>query len=34
MAIKAEALADFIAEFTYDVALEPEVILPEVETPE
>ena len=34
MAIKAQALADFIAEFTHDVALGPEVVLPEVETSE
>ena len=34
MAIKAQALADFVAKFTHDVALEPEVTLPEVEAPE
>ena len=33
MVIKAQTLADFIAEFTYDVVPEPEVILPEEETP-
>ena len=33
MAIKAQMLADFIAEFTHDVDLEPEMTLPEVETP-
>ena len=34
MAIKAQALADFITEFTHDVAPEPKVILLEVETQE
>ena len=34
MAIKAQALADFIAEFTHDVALEPKVSLPKVEASE
>ena len=34
MAIKGQALPDFVAEFTYDVALESEKGLPEVETPE
>ncbi|GFY90817.1 hypothetical protein Acr_07g0010140 [Actinidia rufa] len=29
MVIKAQALADFIVEFTHDVTLEPEVVLPE-----
>ena len=33
MAIKAQALVDFIADFTHDVAPEPEITLPEVETP-
>ena len=33
MAIKAQTLADFIAKCTHDVALELEMILPEVETP-
>ncbi|GFZ14660.1 hypothetical protein Acr_24g0008500 [Actinidia rufa] len=32
MAIKAQALVDFITEFTNDVAPEPAVVLPEVET--
>ena len=32
MVIKAQALADFIAKFTHDVALEPN--LSELETPE
>ncbi|GFZ09736.1 hypothetical protein Acr_21g0003350 [Actinidia rufa] len=32
MAIKAQALAKFIAEFTHDVAPEPEITLPDVET--
>ena len=31
MAIKAQALADFVDEFTYDVALEPEKNIPEME---
>ena len=31
MAIKTHALADFIAEFTHNVALESDVTLPEVE---
>ena len=31
MAIKAQALADFIVEFTHDVASEPEMTLLEVE---
>ena len=29
---QAQALADFIVEFTHDVALEPKVVLPKVET--
>ena len=32
MAIKAQALADFIAEFTYDIAPESEMSLPNVES--
>ena len=32
MVIKAQVLADFIAKFIHDVALEPEITLPEVET--
>ena len=32
MAIKTQALADFVAKFTHDVAPKPEGILPEVET--
>ncbi|GFY85496.1 molybdenum cofactor sulfurase family protein [Actinidia rufa] len=32
MAIKAQVLADFVAEFTHDVDLEPEITFPEVET--
>ena len=32
MAIKAQALADIVAEFTYDVTLEYEENLPKVET--
>ena len=32
MAIKSQALADFIAEFSHDVAPEPEMTLPEVDT--
>ena len=32
MAIKVQELADFITEFTHDVALEPEVVLLEVES--
>ncbi|GFZ08820.1 hypothetical protein Acr_20g0006280 [Actinidia rufa] len=31
---QGQALTDFVAESTYDIASEPEVILPEVETPE
>ena len=31
MVIKAQVLADFIAEFTHDIALEPEKTLPVVE---
>ncbi|GFS42083.1 hypothetical protein Acr_00g0078010 [Actinidia rufa] len=31
LAIKVQALADFIAEFTHDVALQPELTLPKVE---
>ena len=34
MAIKGHALADFVAEFTYDIALDLEKVLPEVEGPE
>ena len=34
MAIKAQVLADFIAEFTHNVAAEPEVTPPEVGAPE
>ena len=34
MAIKGQALADFVAEFTCDVAPEFEKGLPEVKTPE
>ncbi|GFS31489.1 hypothetical protein Acr_00g0017670 [Actinidia rufa] len=34
MAIKAQALVDFVAKFTYDVAPKPEENPPEVETPE
>ena len=30
MAIKAQALANFVAEFTHDAALEPKVVLSEV----
>ena len=33
MAIKAQALADFIAEFTHDATLETKTILIEVESP-
>ena len=33
MAIKAQALDDFIAEITHDATPEPEVTLPEVEAP-
>ena len=33
MAIKVQELTNFITEFTHDVALEPEVVLPKVETP-
>ena len=33
MAIKTQALVDFIAEFTHDITLEPKMTLPEVETP-
>ena len=32
MAIKAQAWSDFVVDFTRDVALEPEVILPKVKT--
>ena len=31
MAIKAQALADFVAEFTHDIASEPEITSPEVD---
>ena len=34
MAIKGQALVDFVAEFTYDVALELEKDIPEIETQE
>ena len=34
MAIKGQALADFVVEFTYDITPEPEETLPDVETPE
>ena len=33
MAIKGQALADFVAEFTYDVVPKPEETLPNVQTP-
>ena len=34
MAIKGQALVDFVAEFTYDVAPDPEKDIPEVKTQE
>ena len=34
MAIKVQALADLIAEFTHDVAPVPKITPPKVETPE
>ena len=34
MAIKGQTLADFMAEFTYDITLEPETDIPEVEIQE
>ena len=34
MVIKGQALANFVAEFTYDIAPKPEKGIPELETPE
>ena len=33
MVIKSQALTNFVTKFTHDVVPEPEVTLPEVETP-